>query len=86
MYSQSSEINLPRFEQILKQLKLWPFDVSAARAYGRIYSELRRAGIQLQAIDRMIAATALTIPDCVVVTSDTDFARVDKLNVENWAV
>jgi len=62
MYSESSAINLPRVEQILKQLKLWSFDVPAAREYARNYAELRRAGIQMQAIDRMIAATAVTIP------------------------
>ena len=44
-YSQTSEVNLPRVEQILKQLKVWAFDIAAAHEYGRIYSELRRTGI-----------------------------------------
>ena len=84
-YSQTSEVNLPRVEQILKQLKVWAFDIAAAHEYGRIYSELRRTGIQMQVIDRMIAATAITIPNCTVITSDSDFARVGTLNIENWA-
>jgi tRNA(fMet)-specific endonuclease VapC len=84
MYSESWETNLPRVEQALNMLRLWPFEFPAAREYGRLYSELRRSGIQMQAIDRMIAAIALTIPNCTVVTNDTDFSRVPGLNVENW--
>jgi predicted nucleic acid-binding protein len=34
----------------------------------------------------MIAAIALTLPDCSVVTSDTDFSAIEGLKVENWAV
>jgi tRNA(fMet)-specific endonuclease VapC len=65
-------------------LRIWPFEFPAARQYARIYSELRRVGIQMQAIDRMAAAIALTIPNCTVVTSDSDFKRVSGLDVEDW--
>jgi tRNA(fMet)-specific endonuclease VapC len=85
MYSQTSEANLPRVEQVLNTLRLWPFEYPAAREYARIYADLRRTGIQMQTIDRMTAAIALTIPNCTVVSSDSDFSRVSGLNVENWA-
>jgi tRNA(fMet)-specific endonuclease VapC len=85
MYSESWETNLPRVEQALSMLRIWPFEFPAAREYARIYAELRRVGIQMQAIDRMAAAIALTMPNCTVVTSDCDFKRVNGLNVEDWS-
>ena len=78
------EVNLPRVEQVLSSLRLWPFDLQAAREYGRLYADLRRIGVQMQVVDRMIAAIALTVPDCTVVTSDSDLSRVPGLKVENW--
>lgn len=39
----------------------------------------------MQAVDIMIAATALTLGGCVVVSKDTDLAAVPGLTVENWA-
>src|SRR5262245_36331926 len=73
MYSTTWETNLPRVEQALNMLRIWPFEFPAAREYARIYAELKRVGIQMQVIDRLTAAIALTIPNCTVVTSDSDF-------------
>jgi tRNA(fMet)-specific endonuclease VapC len=78
------EVNLPRVEQVLSTLRLWPFDVQAAREYGRLYAVLRRVGVRMQVVDLMIAAIALTVPNCTVVTSDSDFTRVPGLTVESW--
>lgn len=38
----------------------------------------------MQTIDRMIAAVALTLPNCTLVSCDSDFSRVPGLKVENW--
>jgi tRNA(fMet)-specific endonuclease VapC len=38
----------------------------------------------MQVIDMMIAAIALGLGDCVIVSSDSDFQAVPKLRVENW--
>jgi len=85
LYSDTSATNLPLVERKLNLLRLWPFDLAAAREYARLYAELRRSGIQMQVMDRMIAAIAMTLPNCTVVTSDTDFSRVPGLKVDNWA-
>jgi predicted nucleic acid-binding protein len=79
MYSESWQTNLPRVEQALSLLRIWPFELPAAREYARVYAELRRVGIQMQAIDRMTAAIGLTTPNCTVVTNDSDFKRVSGL-------
>ena len=84
MYGDSVEINLPRVERTISKLRLWPFDMNAVREYARLYSELRRVGVQMQVMDRMIAAIALTLPDCTLVSRDSDFSRVPGLKVVNW--
>jgi tRNA(fMet)-specific endonuclease VapC len=65
---------------------LWPFDQSAAEEYGRLYAVLKRRGRLMQQIDIQIAAIALSLGRCTVVTKDSDFAAVPGLDVENWAV
>ncbi len=77
--------NLPVFNRNLNLFRIWPFDLKAAREYSRIYAELRRRGIQIQSIDVMIAAIALTQANCRVVTTDSDLAKIPTLEVENWA-
>jgi tRNA(fMet)-specific endonuclease VapC len=62
----------------LGKLVCWPYDPAAAHEYGRIFAELRRIDIQ-------IAAIALTLSNCTVVTIDSDLAAVPGLKVENWS-
>ncbi|MBC8114576.1 MAG: type II toxin-antitoxin system VapC family toxin [Candidatus Saccharimonas sp.] len=85
-YSQSRERNLLRFNRKLSMFRLWPFTLEIAREYGKLYAELRRTGNPMQVIDMMVAATARTLSDCIVVTTDGDLLRVPNLRVENWAV
>lgn len=40
----------------------------------------------MQVIDIMIAAVALTLGNCTVVSKDSDLSAVPGLAVENWAV
>jgi len=64
---------------------LWPYEELAAREYGNIAGDLRNRGIAIQQIDMQIAAIALVLGNCVVVSKDTDFNDVTGLAVENWA-
>jgi tRNA(fMet)-specific endonuclease VapC len=57
----------------------------AAFEYGRIAAEHRRLGRAIGQNDMMIAATALTLGNCTVVTMDSDFSAVPGLCVENWS-
>jgi tRNA(fMet)-specific endonuclease VapC len=65
---------------------VWPFDLAAAKEFGRLQAFLRRTGRPMQEIDVMIAAIALTLGNCTVVTSDSDLLAVPGLAVENWTV
>ncbi|TVS21215.1 MAG: type II toxin-antitoxin system VapC family toxin [Planctomycetaceae bacterium] len=68
----------------LASLRLWPFDSSAAFEYGRIYAELARLGRPIGVVDMMIAAIAMTLGNCKVVSSDSDFLAVPGLKLEDW--
>jgi len=83
-FSSSRAENLVRLERTLSRLSSWPFDRQAAREYGRLAADLRRRGRPMQVIDMMLAAIALNLPNCVVVTTDSDLSAVPGLPVVNW--
>jgi tRNA(fMet)-specific endonuclease VapC len=84
-YSASRERNLDIVNRNLRLFRLWPFTAEAAREYGRLFAELRRAGRPMQVMDMMIAAIALRLGNCTVVSADSDLAAVPGFTVENWA-
>lgn len=69
----------------LAKLICWPYEKSAAYAYGQIFAELKRGGCVIQQIDKQIAAIALTLGDCTVVSYDADLKAIAGLTVEDWA-
>jgi tRNA(fMet)-specific endonuclease VapC len=84
--SASRERNVQRLRLALAKLRIWPYDVQAAEEYGRIMAALRRKGVKIQQIDMQIAAIALTIGNCTVVSGDSDLRAVPGLAVETWSV
>lgn len=60
-----------------------PFDVAAARSFGRVSASLRRAGrkTKARAFDAMIAATALANDLPVYTCNPDDFGGIDGLEV-----
>lgn len=84
-YSQSRDRNIRIFDRKLSLFRLWPLTLEVAREYGRVFAELRRNGRPMQVMDMLVAATALTLTNCIVVTTDSDLSAVPGLKVENWA-
>ena len=84
-FSSSSERNRTSLSRALSRLTRWVFDDRAAREYGRLYAELRRRGRIIPQIDLQIAAIALTLGNCTVVTKDSDFNAIPGLDVEDWS-
>ncbi len=82
--SASRDQNFQRLVHGLSGIKCWPFDRRAAEEYGRIATELKRKGRPIGEIDMQVAAVALTVGDCTVVSSDGDLAAVRGLKVEDW--
>jgi tRNA(fMet)-specific endonuclease VapC len=83
--SATRDANRPRLKRALSGIVCWPFDRPAAEAYGRLAAELKRLGRPMQQIDIQIAAIALSLGSCTVVSADSDLTAVPGLNVENWA-
>ena len=84
-FSATRERNLLILNRKRSLFRLWPFTLDVAKDYGRLFAELRRIGRPMQVIDMMVAATAQTLTDCIVVTTDSDLSAVPGLKVENWA-
>jgi tRNA(fMet)-specific endonuclease VapC len=82
--SKSSARNENLFKQTLRGLRIWPYGEAEARAYGRIHAALKLAGRLMQVPDMQLAAVALTLGDCTVVSTDTDLLAILGLQVENW--
>ncbi len=82
--SSSRDDNMKRATVGVRKLTLWPFDLAAGVEFGRLRAELRRIGRAMQIVDMQLAATALTMGNCTVITTDTDLSAVPGLCVENW--
>ena len=79
------ERNLLRLKQALDVWKLWLVDTATAFEYGRLAFELKKAGRPIGQNDIWIAAIALALGNCTVVSMDGDLSTIPGLNVENWA-
>ena len=84
--SASREQNLQRLLVAVADLTVWPYDSAAAQEYGRIATQLKRSGRTIQQIDMQIAAVALLLGNCTVVSTDRDMTFIAGLAVENWAL
>jgi len=85
LHSNKPEQNLAILRQRIGPIILWSFDKAAAYEYGRLYAQLRASGRIMQVPDIQIAAIALTLGDCIVVSKDSDLRDVPGLTVEDWS-
>jgi len=83
--SATRERNLGLLIRAMSAWTIWPFDHVAAEEYGRIAARLRRLGRLMQSTDIQIAAIAVCLGNCTVVSKDGDLSAVPGLSVENWA-
>lgn len=73
-----------RLQQAERAFTPLPFDVDAARAYGRVYASVVAAGRKVRgrrAVDLLIAATALAAGLPLYTCNPDDFAHLDGLEV-----
>jgi len=78
------EENMEQLERFLLPLEIAPFDAEAARHYGRVRTDLNRAGCPIGSNDLLIAAHALSLGVALVTHNIREFARVAGLRVEQW--
>jgi len=77
------EIRQARLQQAEADFTPLPFDVDAARTFGRVAASLRRAGrkVQARSYDAMIAAIAVASDLPLYTVNPEDFAGVEGLDV-----
>ena len=77
------EGNSRKLRNLLRALVILPFDQAAARHFGRLRAELRRAGQPIPPIDLQIAAVAVD-RDLTILTTDAHFGHIPGLAVDSW--
>lgn len=70
-------------EEFLLRVTVLPWDSDAARHYGHLRAELERVGQPMGNLDMMIGAHALAA-GAILVSNDRAFARIKKLDIEDW--
>ncbi len=74
--------NQNALDSLLEDLMVAPFDNTAARAYGPLRAAHRER--QKNALDKLIAAHALSLGVTLVTNNESDFRDFEGLTIENW--
>ena len=76
--------NLRRLvDEFLLRVEVLAWDSEVAEVYGRMRANLQNRGRQIKSHDMLIAAHALTV-GVVLVTSDSEFHWIEKLQTRDW--
>ena len=82
--SSDTERNKRAIDVFISAFEVIDFDKAAAAYYGRIRSELKRAGTPIGANDMLIAALALAHNAVLVTHNVREFSFVSGLITEDW--
>lgn len=69
-------------EKVIELFSVYVFEISTARIYSEIWSDLSRKGMQIGAHDLIIGSTALSLGFSVATFNLRHFERIEGLNVE----
>ena len=69
---------------LLSRIQIIPFDIDAAKEYGRIRDDLTKKGTLIGANDLLIAAHACAMGLTLITNNIREFERVEGLKTENW--
>ncbi|HEY3355256.1 MAG TPA: PIN domain-containing protein [Polyangia bacterium] len=83
--SNRAEVLLGRLEQLVfANVRVLPFDQSAAVTYGQVRAGLERAGRPVSEPDLRIAAICLTLDATLATGNLRHFTHIPGLQVEDW--
>lgn len=71
-------------EKVIEIFPIYPFDVSAARIYARIWANLAKKGIIVGSHDLMIASTCISLGFSVITSDIRDYGKIEGLTVEKY--
>jgi tRNA(fMet)-specific endonuclease VapC len=72
-------------EKVIELFPIYPFELSTARIYAELWSDLAKKGIQVGAHDLIIGSTALSLGFSVATYNMRHFNRIEGLNIEQPA-
>ena len=76
--------NLKNLLRFLSSIIICDYDVEAANEYGKIRSDLEKAGNIIGSLDMLIAAHASSKKVILITNNVKEFKRIKHLKVENW--
>ncbi len=82
--SSRQEENLRLVEDILKNLDIILFDLSASRVAGKLSSYFSKKGMMPNMMDTLIAAVCLLHNESIITKNLKHFQQVPGLTVETW--
>lgn len=82
--SKASRKKLKQLEEMMSMITVLPFTAKEARSSAIIRAHLERKGLTIGPIDIFIAGTARTHQAILVTHNVKEFARIDKLYIEDW--
>ena len=69
-------------EKVIEQFPIYAFEISIARIYAELWSDLSKRGIQIGAHDLIIGSTALSLGFSVATYNRRHFDRIEGLKIE----
>jgi tRNA(fMet)-specific endonuclease VapC len=73
-------------EKIIEVFPIYPFDLSAARIYARIWANLAKLGMTIGSHDLMIASTCISLGFSILTSDIRDYGRIEGLTIEKFEV
>lgn len=73
-----------QLERILSAIDIQPFDAPADAVYADLRVQLEAVGTPIGGNDMLIAAHALASDHVLVTDNEREFARIPRLQIENW--
>lgn len=71
-------------EKIIENFPIYPFDLSVARIYARVWANLAKKGISGGAHDLIIASTAISLGFSVITSDMRDYGKIKGLTIEQF--
>lgn len=71
-------------EKIIEAFPIYPFDLSAARIYARIWANFAKQRMTIGAHDLMIASTCISLGFSIFTSDIRDYGRIEGLTIERY--
>ena len=83
-YKKGSSKLIKVVQTFIDFFEVLPFDLKAAKEYGKIRASLEKKGKIIGAYDLQIAAHAISVDAILVTNNIKEFSRIEGLKIEDW--